>query len=107
MSDTEQLAVLGRAVAALAPRGHMVGVHLVELVDSTLVGVLADGAQWAVRLALGLRIQRLLVVRDPLGFLVEHPHGQQLLVSGAAQEVFEDSFAIHDVVVSRQLLDCA
>ena len=105
VSDAEHLAVHGRTVATFAPRGDMVGIHLVELVDPTLVGVVANGAQRAVGLALGLRLLRLLVVRDPLGFLVEHPHGQQLLVGRAAQEVFEDSFAIRDVVVSRELLD--
>ena len=44
----EHLAVLGRTVAAPTPRGDVVGVHLVEVVDPGLVGIVADGVQRAV-----------------------------------------------------------
>src|SRR5690606_925317 len=41
VADAEHLAVGGRTVAALAPGGHVVGFHLVEVVDSRLVRVVA------------------------------------------------------------------
>ena len=71
MGSAEHLAILGRAIAALAPRRNMVGVHLVEFVDSLLIGVVANGAKRAVGFAFGLSFLRLFVVRDLLGLVVE------------------------------------
>ena len=45
VGDTEHLAVLGRAFAALAPRGNVVGVHFGELPYLALVGSMADCAE--------------------------------------------------------------
>lgn len=85
MGTAQHLAVAGRAVAALAPRGNMVGVHLVEVIDARLVRVVPDGAQRAVGFALGFHFGRLLVVSDALGLLVEDPDGQQFLVGRTAE----------------------
>ena len=56
----------------------MVGVHLVLPVDARLVGVAAERAQRAVRLADGLRILSLLLVADALRLVVVEPDIEQL-----------------------------
>ena len=66
VGNAEHLAVLGRASAALAPCGNVVGVHFVELIDPALVRVVPNRAERAVGLALGLGCLRLLSVGGPL-----------------------------------------
>ena len=58
----EHLAVLGRTIAAFAPRGDVVGVHFVELIDSALVRVVPKRAERTVGNALFLGRLRLLAV---------------------------------------------
>ncbi len=66
VGNAEHLAVLGRTFAAFAPRGNVVGVHFVELIDSALVRVVPNRAERTVGLALALGCLRLLSVCDLL-----------------------------------------
>lgn len=59
MRGAEHLAVLNRTFAAFAPRGDVVGVHFVELIDSALVRGVPKRAERTVGLALGLGCLRL------------------------------------------------
>jgi hypothetical protein len=59
------------------PCGNVVRVHVAELADSVLIGVVSHCARRAVELIVRSRFGRLLVVRDALGLLVEHPHGSR------------------------------
>ena len=82
MGDAEHLAVHGRTFAAFAPRGNVVGVHFVELIDSALVRGVPNRAERTVGLALGLGRLRLLSVCDVLYLVIEHPNRQEAAVPG-------------------------
>jgi hypothetical protein len=61
VGDAQHLAVLEGGVAAFRPGGHVVSVHLVQLVNARLVGGLADRAQRTVGDAPVLGLLRLLL----------------------------------------------
>lgn len=54
VGNAEHLAVLGRAIAALAPCGNVVGVHFLKLIDFALIRGVPNRAERAVGLALAL-----------------------------------------------------
>src|SRR3954447_9760138 len=60
VGNAEHLAILGRTIAALAPRVNVVGVHFIELIDSAFFRVVPNRAERTVGLALGLGSLRLL-----------------------------------------------
>lgn len=84
MGDAEHLAVVRRVRAALAPGRHVVGVHLLEIVNPALVGIEAERAQRAVGGALGLGGVGLLRVGCFLDGSVEDPDVEQFRVGAAA-----------------------
>lgn len=94
--DTKHLAVVERRLATLGPRAHVVGVHLFQGVDAGVVGVGADGAQWAVGCTLGLSVARLTHVGILLGLVVKEPHGEQLRLGLTAEKVLVDTFGVGD-----------
>ena len=104
MGDAEHLAVLDRGSPALAPRRNVVGVHLVELVDPALVGVVTHSTQRAVGRALGLRYARLLIVDGLLGGIVKHAHFKELRLLLAAEDELEHSAPHLDVGIGVEPL---
>ena len=70
----QHLAVRHVGRAATAPRRHMIRVHLGFLVDAFRVRIMPDGAQRAIRHALGLGLPDLTLI-DDLGRLLVKKHG--------------------------------
>ena len=86
VGDAEHLAVLGRASAALAPCGNVVGVHFGELIYLALVGGMADCAERTIGFAIGFGSLRLLGVDGLLDRFVEHPYIQELRIDEPPRE---------------------
>lgn len=91
VSLAEHLAVRLIGRAALAPRGHMVSVHLVKAIDALRVVVMTERTQRAVGPVMGRRVIRLPLVDGLLGALVEHADVEKGRVLFAAEHVLDDA----------------
>jgi hypothetical protein len=85
----EHLAVLGGAIAALAPCCNVVRVHFLELIDPAIVRVVANRTERAVGFFLCLCRARLLLVDRVLRCIVEHAHFKKFRIFKAAEDEFE------------------
>ena len=97
MRLAQHLAVLDVRAAALAPRRDVVGIHFLQFPNLGVVGIVTDGAEGAVALALGLGCSRLLGIDGLLRGLVEHAYIQQPRVLTAIEDVFVDASFVLDV----------
>ena len=77
MRLAEHLAVIFAGRASLAPCGHVVGVHLVQFVDTVLVRPVALGAKRAVGHTLSFGVFRLFLVYFTFCPLIKDAHIQE------------------------------
>lgn len=94
----EHLAVVNIGSAALAPGGHMVGVHVLKVPDSGVIGIMTDSAEGAVGLSLLLRCCRLLRIDGFLRGLIEDADVQQFRVLTTVQDVLVDALLFLHIV---------
>lgn len=100
----QHLTVLLACGAAATPCGHMVGVHLGFLVNAFRVRIMPNGAQRAIRDALGFGRLGLTPI-DNLGrLLVEDTDMQQTDILFAAEDIFDDTATIRHPEIAQQLL---
>lgn len=90
--------------AAATPCGHMVGVHLGFLVNAFRVRIMPNGAQRAIRDALGLGLSDLTLIDDLGRLLVENTDMQQTDIPFAAEDIFDDAATIRHIGIVQQLL---
>ena len=99
----QHLTVLLACGAAATPCGHMVGVHLGFLVNAFRVRIMPNGAQRAIRDALGFGRLGLTPI-DNLGrLLVEDTDMQQTGILFAAEDIFDDAATIRHTGIVQQL----
>ncbi len=102
VGEAEKLTVLHGRPATLAPRRHVVGLHLVESVDARLVRTRADGAERTIRDARLLRPFRLPDIDRLYGRLVEDTHMEKFRVLFSTEQELPDATFVLDLLIRKQ-----
>ena len=89
MCLAQHLAVFYICAAALAPCGHMVGIHFFQFPNAAGILVVANGAVGAIANALGLCLIGLLLIHFAHGWLVEQTDIQELCILTATKHILK------------------
>lgn len=103
MRLAQHLAVVYARRAALAPRAHVVGIHLAEVINMLAHAVVATHcAQRAVGDALGIGLLCLLLVYGLDGVLVKEPDVEQPGVPATAQHIFKNALLVGHILICHE-----
>ena len=94
MRLAQHLAVFNTCSTALAPCGHVVGIHVLQVPYLVMIGIVTDGTERAVALALLLGRCRLPGIDGLLCRLVEHADIPQFGGLTAIENVFVDALLV-------------
>ena len=104
MCLAKHLTVLNIRAAPLAPCRHMVSVHFIQFPDTLMVGIVANGAMWAVGSSLCFCLVSLLLIDFTKHcFITEESNVQQFRILTTAKHELEDTTMIGYIIIVHQL----